>query len=86
MQLDPGEYKTRDSFERDIILNAQYFTACLFLGRAKYKTRRAESLAEAEEIAHQMAAETGKTIMIYAVCGGFTAHVENIKPKVLYAD
>ena len=69
--------KSRAEFDRDIIAHADYFTACKFLGRARYETIKVDSLEKAREAAQEMVGRYGGIVMIYAVYRGFTAHVEN---------
>ena len=61
-------------WEQSQIARAAYFTACRFLGRGRYDTRRAETQAEAEAIGRAMGGA-----MIYAVTPeGRTIHVRNV--------
>jgi len=67
---------SREAFEARIIAEADWYTACRFLGCGNYDTRCFESQAKAEA----SAPGDGRT-MIYAVGGSpyrFTIHIRNI--------
>lgn len=74
-----SEFKSRADLEKAVLENAEYFTACVFMGRARYRRRRARSLVAARRLARKMLDQTGRPVaMIYAVSGRRTAHVENV--------
>lgn len=66
--------KSREEYDKAQIARAEYFTACQFLGRGKFDTRKASSLVEAEAIGQSMGGA-----MIYAVTPeGWSVHVKNV--------
>ena len=77
---DLSKFKDRPAFDAAILEMADYFTATRFLGRAKYDIRRAKTRRGARQIARRMAREANRTVMIYAVKGSRSAHVENVEP------
>ena len=74
----PPRLSSRKEWDEHVIANAEYFTACKFLGRARYKTVKALTLALARARARELADTYGGSVMIYAVTSnGHSAHVEN---------
>lgn len=68
-------FPTRDQFDQAQIRRAVHFTACRFLGRGKFDTRKAPTQAEAEAIGRTM----GEGVMIYAVTPeGWSIHIRNL--------
>lgn len=73
--------KDRVEYDARIIAGADYFTATIFLGSARFDTVRdlpnveaARTAAKGLLVKHQ----NGRPSAIYAVKNGLTAHVENV--------
>ena len=71
-------FKNRGEFDKHVIENAEYYTACAYLGGAKFDTLKAKSLSEAREKARDLIKVHKCRVMIYAVMGPNSAFIEGV--------
>lgn len=73
-------------YERDVIANADHFTACCFMGRAQYDTRTAKTLAAATRKALTILKERAaaglpkRGVLLYAVRGSNSVVAGTVQP------
>ena len=67
----------------DVRTDPDEYVATAFLGRGRYDTRRAPTLAAARSLAELLILEHGldRPVAPYALKNGRQAHVENVAPR-----